>query len=91
MKITRNVIQACCGTTSLIFKADGPLTIDFIKFLVNNGFAELKNFTEAGILYATNSYLIVTGPLGSDKLQVKCRKANCDQQFNDFEVLLTNY
>lgn len=35
-----------------------------------------------------NLELIITGPFGSNKLQVKCKKADCTQKLNDFEELL---
>lgn len=90
MKIERFTVQACCGRTSLIFKTDQPLTKAVLASLVKLGFVEAEHFTIAGILYADNSDFIVTGPLGSDKLQVKCKHRECEQKLNDFEVLLQN-
>jgi hypothetical protein len=40
------------------------------------------------MVYADNSDLIVTGPFGGDKLNAKCKKADCTQSLNDFEALL---
>lgn len=91
MKAERFTVQACCGKTSIIFKTDQPITKEHLSALVKAGFNEATHFTEAGILYADNSDLIVTGPIGSDRLQVKCKSANqdnCSQKINDFEVLL---
>jgi hypothetical protein len=88
MQIERFTVQACCGKTSLIFKTDRPIFASDIQALVNFGFTEAKHFTKAGILYVDNSDLIITGPIGSDRLQVKCKIADCDQKLNDFEVLL---
>jgi len=59
-----------------------------IQALVNLGFKEALHFTKAGILYVDNNELIVTGPIGSDRLQVKCKISDCTQKVNDFEVLL---
>lgn len=88
MHIERFTVQACCGKTSLIFKTDRPIFASDIQALVKLGFTEAINFTKAGILYVDNSDLIITGPIGSDRLQVKCKIADCDQKLNDFEVLL---
>ncbi len=88
MKVERFTIQACCGRTSLIFKTDQPLTTGHLASLVALGFKEAPHFTKAGILYVDNPDLIVTGPIGSDRLQVKCKVADCQQKINDFEVLL---
>lgn len=88
MKAERFTIQACCGKTSIIFKIDQPLDKNHLNKLIEFGFKEAEHFTKAGILYADNLDLIVTGPFGSDRLQVKCKIANCNQKVNDFEVLL---
>lgn len=89
MKIEKFTINSCCGKKSIIFKTDQPLTKHLLKCLVNLGFKESNHFTSAGILYVDNLDFIVTGPLGSNRLQVKCKKqVNCDQKLNDFENLL---
>jgi hypothetical protein len=87
MKTERFTVQSCCGKTSVILKTDEPLTAEHLKGLVALGFNEAKHFTQAGILYADNMDLIVTGPFGSDRLQIKCKNANCEQKISDFEVL----
>lgn len=88
MKVIRNDIKACCGKTSVIFKTDQPLTKEIIKSLVALGFNEASHFTQAGILYVDNKYIILTGPLGSDKLQVKCKSKQCEDKINELEELL---
>ena len=88
MKVTRFAVQACCGRTSIIFKTDRPISRDDLTALVRLGFLEAAHFTKAGILYVDNLDLTVTGPFGSDRLQVKCKHADRTQKMNDFEVLL---
>ena len=88
MKVEKFTVQACCGKTTTIFKTDQAITKEFLTKLISVGFNEATHFTQAGILYADNMDFIVTGPFGSDRLQVKCKKANCDQKLNDFEVLM---
>lgn len=88
MKVERFSIQSCCGRTAMIFKTDQPLTKELLESLVSFGFKEAEHLTKAGILYADNSDFIVSGPIGSNRLQVKCKIANCEQKLNDFEALL---
>ena len=88
MKVEKFAIQSCCGRASIIFKTDQPLTKEHLAGLVKAGFNEHSHFTKAGILYADNSDFIVTGLIGSDRLQVKCKAAECDQKLNDLEALL---
>lgn len=87
-KVERIIVQACCGKKQIIFKIGKPMTISFLDSLKSNGFTESAHFTKAGILYADNLDLTVTGPFGSDRLQAHCKKSDCDQIFNDFEELL---
>lgn len=88
MDVERFSIKACCGRTSIIFKTSRPLSKDDVTSLVGYGFVENAHFTKAGILYADNSDFILTGPIGSDRLQVKCRFLDCSQKLNDLEDLL---
>jgi len=90
MQIEKFDIKSCCGKKSIIFKTDRPLTKNHIDFLVQKGFKETSHFTKAGILYVDNSDFILNGPLGSNRLTVKCRRneAECNQKINDLEGLL---
>lgn len=88
MNITKFTIQACCGRTSIIFKTDQPLSIGHLASLSKFGFNEHPSFTKAGILYTENTDFIITGPVGSNRLQVKCKKINCENKINDLEELL---
>ena len=88
MLVTKFTIQACCGSKSLIFKTNRAISINDITALVKLGFVESPNFTKSGIMYLTNDALIVSGPIGSDRLQVKCKFGDCINKVNDFEVLL---
>ena len=87
MKAERFTIQACCGRTSVIFKTDTTITHNTLKSLISLGFQEAEHFTKAGILYAHNAEFIITGPIGSNRLQVKCKKPDCSQRVNEFEAL----
>lgn len=88
MKIEVFTVKSCCGGKSVIFKTDLPMTTHVIEQLVKFGLKELEHFTQVGILYVHNSDFIVTGPIGSNKLQVKCKRAGCDQKLKELEVLL---
>jgi hypothetical protein len=88
MNITKFTVQACCGRQSIIFKTDQPITSKVLEDLLKSGFNEHTHFTKAGILYMDNSDFIVTGPIGSDRLQVKCKAADCSQKLNNLEELL---
>ncbi len=88
MKVERIVIQACCNKKQIVFKLDRPLDQTILDALKSNGFIEAANFTKAGMLYADNPDLIVTGPFGNNRINAKCKKEDCEQILNDFEALL---
>lgn len=88
MNIEKFSIQACCGKTSIIYKIDRPIDSNLLNSLVEFGFTELSHFTAAGILYVDNLDFIITGPIGSNRLQIKCKRANCEQKLGDIEVKL---
>jgi hypothetical protein len=90
MKVERFNIQACCGRMAIIFKTDRPLTKDHLTNLVKLGFIESTHFTKAGILYVDNKDFTLTGPLGSDRLTVKCKYKpdECNQKMINLEDLL---
>ncbi len=88
MKVERLLVPACCGTKQIVFKIDRPVRQDLINHLKSNGFTEAEQYTKVGMLYATDMSLIVTGPIGADRVNVKCKKGDCDKILNDFEDLL---
>ena len=89
--ITRLTVQACCGGTAIIFKTDFPLTKSFIEQFVAIGYKELAQFTKSGILYVENSDFVLNGPLGSDKLTVRCKVKNCSQLLNELEDTINKF
>lgn len=91
MKTERFTSKSCCGATSVILKIDCSISSSLIDYLKSIGFKEEEHFTKVGILYVTNSEFILTGPIGSNKLQIKCRKKDCNQKLNDVELLLQKY
>ncbi len=88
MKVERHSIQSCCGKKALIFKTDQPLTKDILQIFVKSGFKETEHFTKAGILYVDNIDFVITGPLGSNRLQIKCKAIDCEQKVNNLEQFL---
>jgi len=91
MKIERIVTpNSCskCGGVALLMMLSVSVTKDFLSLFQSNGFKELQHFTQAGILYVENENLTIHGPFGSNKLQVKCKKSDCQEILNKLEELL---
>ena len=88
MKVERILVAGCCNRKQIIFKIDRPVTQALINVLTSNGFTESQQYTKVGMLYATNLDLIVSGPIGADRVNVKCKRDDCETILNDFEALL---
>lgn len=58
--------------------------LDFFK---NAGYNESPVMTKSGILYVDNSDSIITGSFGSNSLQIKCKKDDCQSIMNKIESL----
>lgn len=83
--------KACCGKTSVTFKLLNPIDLSLIDFLCKNGFVEAKHFTKSGIIYISDSLFTLTGPIGSDKLTIKCKKKSCDEEIDNLMSLLSSH
>ena len=88
MKVERIVIQACCNKKQIVLRIDKPLDQSITDVLKSNGFTINPAFTQAGMLYADNLDLIVTGPFGGNKINVRCLKKDCETILDIFEDLL---
>ena len=82
------MVNACCGKTNTVFKIDGVLSSSIISQLSALGYKEHSHFIKAGILYMDNENFILSGPIGSDRLQAKCKHSDCSASLKDFEILL---
>ncbi len=88
MKIDKFSVKACCGRTAIMFKIDQIIDKQLLEKFVQLGFKELQNYTVAGILYVQNDKFIITATMGSDRLSIKCRQANCENDIQELENIL---
>lgn len=92
MDIEKINFKSCCGGTSTIFKIDGSISINLLQCLKQAGYIESSNFTKSGILYVDSLELTVTGAMGSNLLQIKCKKtAACEHAITNLELLINEY
>lgn len=91
MQTKRINTPACCGGKALVLKTNEPITSSLIDLLKSNGFDIAEHFRKAGMLYATNDCLIVSAPLGSNRLQLKTKKDDCSAAIDQLEQLISNF
>jgi hypothetical protein len=90
MLIEKFAVKGCCGKTSFLFKIDYTISDSLLNILKNSGYMESPVLTKSGILYVDNSEVILTGAFGSNTLQVKCKKINCEEIVSKLEIFLQN-
>ncbi len=88
MNFEKISMQTCCGSPANIYKIDRPITQDLLNKFISLGFVESPHFTKVGIMYIDNPDFILTGPIGADRLQVKCKSPNCLEKVNILEEKL---
>jgi hypothetical protein len=92
VKIERFAAAICtkCGITSIIFRLDRNVkSANILAFLVKEGFRELNHMTAAGIMYAEDQNIIVSGPFTSNQLTIRCKIKQCSDKIDELERLLT--
>jgi len=63
---------------------------EYLDYFVKNHYTMVKSYINIGIFYVEDANLIALGPFGGNKLQIKCKNANCDESLIKFEELLRN-
>ena len=81
MDVEKFSVKTCCGKMSILFKLNGTISEDLLNKFKSNGYIESPILTKAGILYVDNSEASLTGAFGSNNLQIKCKKDNCEENF----------
>ena len=79
-----------CGKSQTIYELSLSINKTHLNFFSEKGFIEGKSYTVAGILYVENNNIIIIGPFGSNRLQIKCKIDNCDNSFSELENYLSS-
>jgi hypothetical protein len=85
------VVEACCKKVVVIYKLGAPMTESLLDYFISNGFSALAHFRIKGMIYAQNGSITLTGPLGANRLHVKCEKDQCNQALIDLEALIDKF
>ena len=92
IEIKKNYIKSDCKCTKLqiIFELSCPIEKSFLDVFLKNNYTNLKSYTNVGIFYVEDANLIAMGPIGSNRLQIKCKTNNCEQSIGVFEEIIKN-
>ena len=90
MQIKRYSASSCCGRKSTILEINKQVNVSFVSFFSQHGFVASDHFTKSGMLFIESNELIVNSSFGSNKLNVKCKTQDCDNNISKFEALLNS-
>jgi hypothetical protein len=91
MKTDKHTVKACCGNLSTLLKIDRVIDESLLNYIISLGYEENKSFTRAGIVYLTSTDIIITGTIGSNKLNLKCKNNKCEAAVQSLEELLSKF
>jgi Ni,Fe-hydrogenase I small subunit len=91
MNIKKFEVKSCCGKSSTLLKTDKPVSKDFLQKLISLGYTPSEMFLKSGILYVDSDELTLTGSIGSNNLQAKCKKENCNEILSRFENSVADF
>lgn len=77
-----------CNKGQLLLELSVPLDKTHIKFFAGSSFLENKTYTNLGLFYMESIDLTAIGPFGSNRLNIKCKTANCDDNIIQLEEIL---
>lgn len=82
--------KACCGKSQVILQFDFPLEAEHIQHFSKYDFNSSKSYESRGILYLEDKNLVVMGPIGSNRLTIKCKNKQCNESITIVEEILKN-
>ena len=88
LTIIRHTIKGCCGNKTFVFELSQPIEKTWLDAFKSSGYQTSEIYTKSGMLYAVRQGLVVSGPFGGTKLQVKCSSANASLLLDHLENTL---
>lgn len=89
-EVKRILIKSSCNCSKpqVIFEFNFSLDRIHLEYLLAQGYMEGKSYTNSGILYIEDFNLIAIGPIGSNRLQLKCKNSNCESSIDKLERII---
>lgn len=92
MKIKEYKGSACCGGKgeTIFYKIEKAVDQNFANYFINLGLQQADHLKKAGVIYVYNGEYTLSAPIGSTKLQYKCKLKECIEIKNKVENILLN-
>jgi hypothetical protein len=88
--IKRIESRACCGKTQTTLQLGFALDAAHIPIFTASGFILSKSYIDRGILYIEDKNISAMGPIGSNRLQIRCKNTDCIASTDKLEAILKN-
>ena len=77
-----------CSKGQILLELSVPLDKSNLQLFANTRFLENKTYTNLGLFYIESIDLTAIGPYGSNRLNIKCKTANCSNNIIELEEIL---
>jgi hypothetical protein len=95
IEIKRQTVNNGCSKCSkqeiILILVNNFLKLEYLQAFIDIGYRDNKNYTNSGIFYIEDNDLIAMGPIGSNRLQIKCKNSNCINGLDKFEMFLKDF
>ncbi|NJO18368.1 MAG: hypothetical protein HC877_22340 [Thioploca sp.] len=88
MTIKKSAVASCCGRKKWIFQTESFVMRDHVEALRKHGFNAPTHMANAGMFFVEKRGLVASCPMGSNKIQIQCTLADCNQVMHEFETLI---
>jgi hypothetical protein len=88
MDVKEIVTEGCCGKSQITLQLSKPLSLSLIKNFTDNGFLSAKKYSDIGIIYIENDFIIANGSIGSNLFDIKNKNDNYLIGLNKLKELL---
>lgn len=77
-----------CTKPQIILETDFPMEVSDLPRFLAAGMHENPRYTKIGVFYVESTDIIAIVPFGGNKLQIKCKRPDCESHIAAFEELL---
>ena len=88
-EVKKTIIESnCCVKKEIFLDLNFPLHINHLAYFKSLGLKEKTSYTTNGLFYVGQDDFIAIGPIGGNRLRIKCRNSNCLASVEKFELLI---
>jgi hypothetical protein len=77
-----------CNKGQLLLELNVPLNKSYLQLFIDSGFTENKSYTNLGLFYVESINFTAIAPFGSNRINIKCKVANCNNNITELEEIL---